>query len=82
GSGENACILHYTRNDAQIQDGDLILIDAGCELDYYASDITRTFPANGHFSAEQKALYNLVLDSQYAAMDWIKAGNRWNDPHD
>ncbi|MDP2504560.1 Xaa-Pro aminopeptidase [Oceanobacter sp. 3_MG-2023] len=82
GSGENACILHYTRNDAQIQDGALILIDAGCELDYYASDITRTFPANGHFSAEQKALYNLVLDSQYAAMDWIKAGNRWNDPHD
>ncbi|MFK4752438.1 Xaa-Pro aminopeptidase [Oceanobacter antarcticus] len=82
GSGENGCILHYTRNDAPIQDGDLILIDAGCELDYYASDITRTFPANGRFSAEQKALYNLVLDAQYAALDWIKAGNHWNDPHD
>ncbi|WP_221793122.1 Xaa-Pro aminopeptidase [Oceanobacter mangrovi] len=82
GAGENACILHYTRNDAQIQDGDLILIDAGCELDFYASDITRTFPANGRFSPEQKALYQLVLDSQYAAMEHIYAGKHWNEFHD
>ncbi|MEN9465151.1 MAG: hypothetical protein RL217_1332 [Pseudomonadota bacterium] len=82
GAGENACILHYTQNDAQIQDGDLILIDAGCELDYYASDITRTFPANGKFSAPQKALYQLVLDANLAATAAVKAGAHWNDPHD
>jgi len=82
GAGDNACILHYTRNDAQIQDGDLILIDAGCELDFYASDITRTFPANGKFSPEQKALYQLVLDSQYAAIEQVAEGKSWNDFHD
>jgi len=82
GTGDNACILHYTRNDAQIQDGDLILIDAGCELDFYASDITRTFPANGKFSPEQKALYQLVLDSQYAAIEQVAEGKSWNDFHD
>ncbi len=82
GAGENACILHYTRNDMEIRDGDLVLIDAGCELDYYASDITRTFPANGKFSPEQKALYELVLQAQYAAIDEVKAGKHWNDPHD
>jgi len=82
GAGDNACILHYTRNDAIIQDGDLILIDAGCELDYYASDITRTFPANGRFSKEQAALYQLVLDAQSAAMDAVRAGNPWQQPHD
>lgn len=82
GAGENACILHYTRNDDEIQDGDLILIDAGCELDYYASDITRTFPANGRFNPEQAALYQLVLDAQLAAIQQVKAGNHWQQPHD
>lgn len=82
GTGENACILHYTRNDAVIADGDLILIDAGCELDYYASDITRTFPANGRFSEPQAKLYQLVLNAQHAAIAAVKAGNNWADPHD
>ena len=82
GSGENACILHYTHNNAEIKDGDLILIDAGCELDYYASDITRTFPANGKFSAPQRQLYQLVLDANYAAIAQVKAGNHWNQPHE
>ncbi|WP_430460602.1 Xaa-Pro aminopeptidase [Thalassolituus sp. LLYu03] len=81
GTGENACILHYTHNNAEIKDGDLILIDAGCELDYYASDITRTFPANGKFTEPQRKLYQLVLDANYAAIDAVKAGNNWNDPH-
>jgi len=82
GSGENACILHYTHNDAQIKDGDLILIDAGCEVNHYASDITRTFPANGKFSPQQKALYQIVLDAQHAAIEQIKPGNHFNDPHE
>ena len=82
GSGDNACILHYTSNNDVINDGELVLIDAGCELDYYASDITRTFPANGKFSEPQKALYQLVLDAQYAAIDAVKPGNHWNQPHD
>ncbi len=75
GSGNNACILHYTENSEQIKDGDLILIDAGCELQGYAADITRTFPANGKFSAPQKALYQLVLDAQLAALEQLKPGN-------
>ena len=74
GGGENACILHYTENDAELKDGDLVLIDAGCELDHYAADITRTFPVNGRFSKEQKALYNLVLDAQLKAIDEIAPG--------
>ena len=82
GTGDNACILHYTHNNAEIKDGDLILIDAGCELDYYASDITRTFPANGKFSAPQRQLYQLVLDANYAAIAQVKAGNHWNQPHE
>ena len=82
GAGDNACILHYTRNDDVIDDGDLILIDAGCELDYYASDITRTFPSNGRFSEPQRALYQLVLDAQYAAIEATKPGNHWNQPHE
>src|SRR5690554_6777798 len=82
GAGENACILHYTHNNAEIKDGDLILIDAGCELDYYASDITRTFPANGKFSAPQRKLYQLVLDANYAAIAQVEAGNHWNQPHE
>ena len=82
GSGENACILHYTANDQEIKDGDLILIDAGCEINHYASDITRTFPANGKFNTEQQALYQLVLDSQLAAIDAVKPGNHFNHPHE
>lgn len=82
GGGENACILHYTNNDAVIEDGGLILIDAGCELDYYAADITRTFPVNGKFSPEQKALYELVLKAQLAAIDEVKPGNSWNAGHE
>lgn len=82
GGGKNACVLHYTRNADALQDGDLLLIDAGCEWEYYASDITRTFPINGTFTSEQKALYQLVLDAQLAAIEQVKPGNHWNDPHD
>jgi len=81
-SGSNACTLHYVDNKARLEGGDLLLIDAGCELDYYASDITRTFPINGRFSPEQLAIYEIVLDAQFAAIDKIVAGNHWNDPHD
>ncbi|EIF41939.1 aminopeptidase P II [gamma proteobacterium BDW918] len=82
GAGKNGCILHYVENSCEIRDGDLVLIDAGCELDYYAADITRTFPANGRFTLEQRALYEVVLDSQKAAIATIKAGNHWNQAHD
>ncbi|MFT6152951.1 MAG: Xaa-Pro aminopeptidase [Bermanella sp.] len=82
GSGHNACILHYNDNNQEIKDGDLILIDAGCEINHYASDITRTFPANGKFSNEQKALYQVVLDSQLAAIAMVKPGNTFNHPHE
>ncbi len=82
GSGRNGCILHYTENRDVIKDGDLVLIDAGCELEHYAADITRTFPANGKFSKEQKALYELVLKAQLAAIKTIKPGAHWNQSHD
>lgn len=82
GGGENGCILHYTENDAELVDGDLLLIDAGAENNLYAADITRTFPINGRFSNEQKALYNIVLDAQLAAIEKVKPGNHWNDPHE
>ncbi len=81
-AGANACVLHYRADTAPLRDGDLVLIDAGCELDGYASDITRTFPANGVFSGPQKDLYNLVLASQDAAVAGTKAGARFTDPHD
>ncbi|NIL94969.1 MAG: M24 family metallopeptidase [Woeseiaceae bacterium] len=81
-SGANACTLHYVDNSAQLEDGQLLLIDAGCELDYYASDITRTFPVGGKFTPEQRALYEIVLDAQLAAIDKVRKGNHWNDPHD
>ena len=81
GGGENACVLHYTANQATLQDGDLVLIDAGCELDFYASDITRTFPVNGRFSPPQRALYEWVLAAQQAAVDQVRPGNRWDQPH-
>jgi len=74
GGGENGCILHYVENNAPLKEGDLVLIDAGGELDHYAADITRTFPVNGVFSPEQKALYQLVLDAQLAAIDTVKVG--------
>ncbi|WP_028114259.1 Xaa-Pro aminopeptidase [Ferrimonas kyonanensis] len=74
GSGDNACILHYTENEAPMGDGELVLIDAGCEYQGYAADITRTFPANGRFSDDQKALYSLVLEAEKAAIEMIKPG--------
>ncbi len=81
-AGANACVLHYRADAAPVRDGELVLIDAGCELDGYASDITRTFPANGKFTGPQRALYDLVLHSQVAAIAATKAGARFNDPHD
>jgi Xaa-Pro aminopeptidase len=81
GGGNNACVLHYVENSAVLNDGDLVLIDAGCEVDCYASDITRTFPVSGRFSDAQRALYELVLEAQLAAIDKVRAGNHWNDPH-
>ncbi|NIO42417.1 MAG: M24 family metallopeptidase [Burkholderiales bacterium] len=80
-SGRNACVLHYIDNDAILKDGDLLLIDAGCELDGYASDITRTFPVNGKFSGPQRDVYELVLAAQAAAIERVKPGNEWEDPH-
>ncbi len=81
GAGANACVLHYVANDAPVDDGDLVLVDAGCELDCYASDITRTFPANGRFSPEQRAVYDIVLAAQEAAIGKVRAGNHWDEPH-
>jgi Xaa-Pro aminopeptidase len=80
--GANACTLHYNANNCVLNDGDLLLIDAGCELDGYASDITRTFPVNGKFSAPQRDLYALVLNAQLAAIDAAKPNNHWNAPHE
>ncbi len=82
GGGANGCILHYTENDAELRDGDLLLIDAGAELEGYASDITRTFPVNGRFSGEQKALYEVVLAAQLACIDEVYPGNSWNAAHE
>ena len=81
-SGANACTLHYVENTATLRDGDLLLIDAGCEYQCYASDITRTFPVNGRFSKEQKAIYSLVLEAQLAAIDEVQPGSHWNAPHE
>lgn len=81
-AGRNACILHYRENDALLRDGDLVLIDAGCEIDCYASDITRTFPVSGTFSPEQKAIYELVLAAQEAAFKEIAPGKHWNEAHE
>jgi Xaa-Pro aminopeptidase len=82
GGGGNACVLHYVDNRDELRDGDLLLIDAGCEYKYYASDISRTFPVNGRFSEPQRQLYELVLAAQEAAIDKVKPGNHWNDPHE
>ncbi|MFG3693760.1 Xaa-Pro aminopeptidase [Stutzerimonas stutzeri] len=81
-AGKNACILHYRENDAVLKDGDLVLIDAGCEIDCYASDITRTFPVSGRFSAEQKAIYELVLAANEEAFKHIAPGKHWNEAHE
>lgn len=82
GSGANACVLHYNSNRAQMRDGDLLLIDAGAEVQGYASDITRTFPVNGRFSKPQRALYELVLAASAAARDVVRPGVPWNAPHE
>jgi len=81
-AGANACVLHYRADVAPVRDGELVLIDAGCELDGYASDITRTFPANGRFGDAQRELYDLVLASQDAAVAATRAGARFTDPHE
>ena len=81
-AGPNACVLHYRADAAPVRKGELVLIDAACELDGYASDITRTFPADGRFTGPQRALYDLVLASQDAALAETKAGKRFNDPHE
>lgn len=81
GGGANSCILHYHENSEELRDGDLLLIDAGCEYQFYASDITRTFPVNGRFTPEQRAVYEVVLQAQYAAIEQARPGNDWNQPH-
>ncbi len=82
GGGENGCILHYTENNCELNDGELVLIDTGAEHQHYAGDITRTFPVNGRFSKAQQAVYDIVLQANLAAIDAVKPGNHWNDPHD
>lgn len=82
GGGKNACVLHYTENTEKLRDGDVVLIDAGCEYQNYAADITRTFPVGGKFSKEQRAIYDVVLKAQKAAIAKVKPGNTWNQPHD
>ncbi|MGF1468816.1 MAG: aminopeptidase P N-terminal domain-containing protein [Sandaracinaceae bacterium] len=82
GSGPNATVLHYRRNDRRMEDGDLLLIDAGAEVDYYACDVTRTFPVNGRFTAEQRAIYDLVLEAQTRAIDAVRPGATVEDVHD
>jgi Xaa-Pro aminopeptidase len=81
-AGANACVLHYTENRAPLKDGDLLLIDAGAEYECYASDITRTYPVNGRFKPAQKAIYEVVLAAQEAAIDQVRPGNHWNNPHE
>ena len=82
GSGKNSCVLHYNSNNSVLKDGDLVLIDAGCETEFYASDITRTYPVNGKFTRQQKEIYNIVLDAQKAAISQARRGNKFSDPHD
>ena len=82
GGGANSCILHYTENNAKLKDGDILLIDAGAEIDGYAADITRSFPVNGKFSGEQKAIYEIVLAAQLASIEKVQPDNHWNEPHE
>ncbi len=81
-AGANACVLHYPAGNALLQDGQLCLVDAGCEVDGYASDLTRTFPVGGRFTGEQRAIYDLVLAAQAAALERVQPGRTFNDPHD
>jgi Xaa-Pro aminopeptidase len=82
GGGANACVLHYRANNAPLNDGDLLLVDAGAEFDCYAADITRTFPVNGRYSPEQRAIYELVLEAQAAAIAQVRPGQSWIAPHE
>ena len=82
GGGNNSCILHYVENNAELNDGDLVLVDAGCEYQYYASDVTRTFPVNGKFSPEQKEIYSIVLEAHKQSMEQAQPGNKWNLMHE
>jgi Xaa-Pro aminopeptidase len=82
GSGPNSCVLHYRDNARQMKEGELLLIDAGCEYQYYASDVTRTLPVGGRYRPRQRAIYEVVLEANRAATAKARAGNHWNDPHD
>jgi len=82
GGGNNACILHYVENNSELKDGDVVLVDAGCEYKYYASDVTRTFPVNGSFTEEQKQIYSVVLEAHKQSMDQLQPGNKWNLAHE
>jgi len=82
GGGANSCILHYRDNDQPLKAGDVLLVDAGCEYESYASDITRTFPVGGRFTPEQRAVYQIVLDANRAAIARVRPGNHWNEPHE
>ena len=82
GGGKNGCILHYVENSESLKKGDLVLIDAGAEVECYAADISRTFPVSGKYSKEQRVLYDIVLAAQLAAIEQVKPGNHWNDPHE
>lgn len=82
GSGPNSCVLHYRDNDRQMKDGELLLIDAGCEYQYYASDVTRTLPVGGRYKARQRDVYEIVLEAQKAAIAKVRPGCDWNDPHE
>ncbi|OGI40488.1 MAG: Xaa-Pro aminopeptidase [Candidatus Muproteobacteria bacterium RBG_16_62_13] len=82
GGGRNACVLHYIDNRDELKSGDLLLIDAGAEVDAYAADLTRTFPVNGKYSGEQRAVYEIVLAAQTAAIENVRAGKHWNEPHE
>jgi Xaa-Pro aminopeptidase len=82
GGGANGCILHYRENASVLQDGELLLIDAGAEFDCYAADVTRTFPVNGRFTPAQREAYEVVLEAQLAAIDKAVPGNHWNEPHE
>jgi Xaa-Pro aminopeptidase len=79
--GANACILHYSQNDRPLRKGELLLVDAGCEVECYASDITRTWPVNGRYTPEQRAVYEVVLEANLAAIAKVRPGNDWNEPH-
>ncbi|HVC29404.1 MAG TPA: Xaa-Pro aminopeptidase [Gammaproteobacteria bacterium] len=82
GGGANGCILHYVENNQSLRDGELVLIDAACEYQCYATDVTRAYPVNGRYTVEQRAIYDLVLKAQLAAIDKMRAGNHWNTPHE